>query len=106
MRFAVFGDDRFRFLICQVFDSLQGAQVEFHPDTLVVRIDKTIGVASESVHMAIGVRNAARAHSDCHLMRRFGQKCPEVPVAVRAAHVRFRVALDGMIQIRKFKRIT
>lgn len=73
MRFAVFGDDRFRFLICQVFDSLQGAQVEFHPDTLVVRIDKTIGVASESVHMAIGVRNAARAHSDCHLMKRFGR---------------------------------
>ena len=79
--------------------------MKFHPDAFVIGIDEAVRVASESVHVAIGVGDAARAHSDCHLMKRFGQKCPEVPVTVRTAHIRFRVALDGMIQIRKFKRI-
>ena len=106
MRFAVFGNDGFGFLVGQVFNALQGAQVELHPDAFVIGIDEAIGMTAETVHVAIGIRNATGAHGDGHLMERFGQKGPEIPVVVRAAHIGARVALDGVIQVRKFQRVT
>ena len=68
MRFTVFGNDSFRFLIGQIFDSLHCTQVEFYPDTLVVRIDKAVCMTSESVHVAVRIRDTARTHGDSYLM--------------------------------------
>ena len=58
MRFAVFGNDGFGFLVGQVFNALQGAQVKLHPDAFVIGIDEAIGMTTETVHVAIGIRNA------------------------------------------------
>ena len=59
--------------------------------TMAFEIDvykRQVRVASESVHVAEGGRNAARRHRDGHLMQRLGQQRPEVPVAVRDVYKR------------------
>lgn len=62
-------------------------------------------MAAEPVHMPVRSRNAPVAHRDGHLVQRFGQQRPEVPVGVGAVHVRPRIAFDDMVQVRKFQRI-
>ena len=38
-------------------------------------------------------------------MQRLGQQRPEVPVVVDTAHPRARIALDGVVQVRKLERV-
>ena len=103
VRLTVFSNDGLSLLIGQALNALQGAQVELHPGAYIVAIDKTVGMASESVHVAVRTGNAARTHGDGHLMQRFGQGGPEIPVVGRTAHVGTRVALDGMVQVGKLQ---
>lgn len=57
------------FLIGQVFDALQGCEVKFNPDTLVLGIEKAVGVATKSMHVAVRIGDTARAHGDGNLMQ-------------------------------------
>ena len=93
------------FGISKVLYPLQCPQVELHPGPLVRSIYKTVGVAPETVHMAVRVRNTSRAHGNCNLMQRLGQECPEIPVVVCAAHICTRIPLYGVVQVREFERV-
>ena len=62
-------------------------------------------MAAETVHVAEGARQAAVAHHHRDLVQRFGQRTPEVPVAVGVAQAGAWIALDGMVQVRKFQRV-
>ena len=57
MAFTVFPYDAFGFSIGQVFNALLGSKVEFHPETFIGRIDETIGVTTETMHMTVAGRN-------------------------------------------------
>ena len=57
------------------------------------------------MHVAIRGRKAAFAHHNGDLVQRFGQRSPEVPIILSAAHIGPRIALDRMVQIRKLQRI-
>ena len=93
------------FSITEVLDALHTLEMKFHPMALVGCIDEAEGMAAETVHVAIRGRNAAIAHDDCDLVQRFRQQGPEIPVVVRAAQIRFRIALDGVVQVWKFQRV-
>ncbi|MNE74515.1 hypothetical protein D3C80_1706010 [compost metagenome] len=67
--FTIFGDDGFCFIVHQVFDALLTAEVEFDPETLVIGVDKTEGMAAETVHMTVGFRQAAVAEVDGQLVQ-------------------------------------
>ncbi len=103
--FAVLGDDGFRLGIRQVLDALLADPVEFHPGALIFGIDQAEGVGAKAVHVAVAGGDAALAHGDGHLVQRFGQRSPEIPVVLRAAHVGARIALDGVVEIGEFERI-
>ena len=103
--FAVFGDHGFGFGIAQVFNALLGAEMEFHPETLIGRIDEAVRMRTKTVHVAIAFRNAAVGHHNRHLVQGFRQQCPEVPVVGRAAQIGARVAFDSFVQIRKLARV-
>ena len=105
MRFAVLAHEGFGLRIRQVFDALLGREVELHPRAPVVLVVEAVRVASESVHVAVRGRNAARRHGDRHLVERFGQQCPEVPVVVGRAQVGARIAFHGMVQVGEFQRV-
>ena len=62
-------------------------------------------MAPESMHVAVGIRDAARAHGDSDLVQRFGKQCPEVPVVVGTAHVRLRITFDGVVKVGELQRI-
>src|ERR1700748_806505 len=51
-------------------------------------------------------RDTAIAHDDGDLVQRLREQGPEIPVVIRAAQSSARVALDSMIQVRKFQRVT
>ena len=97
MAFTILGDDGFGFGVGQVFDALLRPEMEFHPEAFVVRVDEAECVAAESVHMTVRIRNTARAHGDGDLMQCFGKQCPEIPITVRATHICFRIAFNGMV---------
>ena len=105
VRFAVFAYEGFGLGVGQVFDALLGPEVELHPGAPVVLVVETVRVASESVHVAVRGRNAPRRHGDRHLMQRFGQQGPEIPVVVGRAQVGARVAFHGMVQVGEFQRV-
>ena len=85
VRLPVFGDDRLGFGVREVLDALQGAQMELHPDTFVLIVDKTVRMATETMHMSIRVRNAARTHRNRYLMQGLGKQSPEIPVVILAS---------------------
>ena len=62
-------------------------------------------MAAETVHVAVRSGDTAIAHGNSHLMKRFGQRSPEVPVAVGAVHVGARIALDDVVQVGELQRI-
>src|SRR5208283_374614 len=101
MALAVRGDKRFRFRVRQILDSLLRAEMEFDPHTRIVGIDHRERVAAEQVHVAERFWNAAVGHDNGHLMQRLRQEAPKIPIVVRASESSPRVALDGMVQIRK-----
>ncbi len=106
IRLAVFGYDSLCLGISEIFNTLESAEMKFHPHTFIILVDKTERVASKAVHMSERCRYAARRHGDGHLMESLGQKSPEIPIACGIAHTCTRVALDGMIEIRKLQRVT
>ena len=77
----------------EVLDALQGAEMEFDPCALVVLVVEAEGVAAEAVHMAERGRNAARTHRDRHLVERFREERPKIPVVVGTSHAGARIAL-------------
>ena len=101
--FPILGNDRLGLLIGQVLDALLGLEVKLDPVPLLIRIDKTEGRASETVHMTVGCRNAATAHDNDHLMERLGQRCPEIPVVTGASHVGAGIPLDRMVEVMEFE---
>ena len=105
MAFAIFGNDRFRFLVSQVLDALLGAQMEFDPDPFIFGIDHAEGVTAKTMHMAIGEGNAAVTHDNGHLVQCFGQRSPEIPVIRGRTQVGLRVTFDSPVEIREFMRI-
>ena len=62
-------------------------------------------MAGETVHVAVGCRNAAVAHDDGDLVQGFGQRGPEIPVVLGAAHVGARVALDRVVEVGELQRV-
>ena len=51
--FTVFADHGFGFGIAQVFNALLGTEMEFHPETLIGRIDEAVRMRAKTVHVAI-----------------------------------------------------
>ncbi len=79
--------------------------MELHPEPLTRVVVEAEGVAAESVHVAVAVRQTPVRHHDRHLVQGFGQVRPEVPVVLRAAEVGPGVALDRMVQVRELQRV-
>src|ERR1700722_10323865 len=75
--------------------------MEFDPHTVIGGIHHRESVAAEKVHVAKGPWNAAVGHDNGHLMKGLRQEAPKIPIVVRASESGPRVALDGMVQIRK-----
>jgi tetratricopeptide (TPR) repeat protein len=103
--FAVLGNDSCSLGVGQVLDPLLRAEMEFDPDALIGRVDHREGVAAEEVHVAEALRDAAVGHDDRHLVQRFGQQGPEIPVVVGAAQPGARVALDRVVEVGEAQRI-
>ena len=57
-----------------------------------------------TVHVTVGIRDAPLAHGDCHLVERFGQGSPEIPVVFSTAQVGAGITMDDMVKVWKFKR--
>ena len=105
MAFPVLADDRCGLFVGQVFDPLLGFEVKLDPVPFAFCVDKTEGMAAETVHMTVGSRNAAVAHDNGDLVQRLGQRGPEVPVVAGAAHVGAGVPLDSVVEVGELERI-
>ena len=105
MAFAVFGYYCFGFFISQVLDALLCFQVELDPEPLVLGIDEAEGMAAESMHMAVRIRNTAVTHDDGHLVQRFRERGAEVPLILGTSHIGAGVSLDSMVEVRKLERV-
>ena len=105
MAFPVLADNRLSLFIAQVTYPLLGDEVKLDPVPFVFCIDETEGVASEAVHMTVGIGNAPIAHNDSDLVQGLRQRGPEVPVVAGAAHVGIGVALDGMVEVWELERV-
>ncbi len=105
MRLAVVRDLRGALRVAPVLDALLGLEVELDPEALVLRIDERVGMRTEAVDMAIGLRQAAVRHQDRHLMQAFRRKRPEVPHRQRRAHVGARMTLLRVDEVGEFQRV-
>ncbi len=103
MALAVLADEFSRLRVRQVLDALLAAQVELHPEALVGRVDEAERMASEAVHMAVGLRKSAIAHDDRDLVKCLGQQGPEVPVAVGVAQIAAWIALHRSVEVRELQ---
>jgi hypothetical protein len=97
--FAIAGDKGRSLGISEVLDSLLRAEMEFDPDPLIGGVDHRESVAAIAVHVTEALRDAAVGHGDGDLVERVGQQRPEIPVIVRAAQPRARVALDRVVEV-------
>src|SRR5580698_7218882 len=79
--------------------------MKLDPKSLVVGIEKAISVTSKPMHMSEGTRQPSITHDDGHLMQRFGQLGPEIPVAIGAAKACTWVAFDRVVEVREFERV-
>ena len=103
--FAVLADQRLGLGVGQILDALLRLEVELDPEALAGRVPEAVGVRAKAVHVAVARRNAALAHDDGDLVQRFGQQRPVVPVVGGAAHIGFRIALDGLVQVGELARV-
>ena len=60
--FSVCGYSRCGLGIGLVFNALLGAEMKLDPETLLIGVNKAIGVGAKSMHVAIRGRNTAIAH--------------------------------------------
>jgi len=104
--FPALADDLLGLFIGQILDPLLGTEMKFYPVTLVPGVDEAEGVAAETVHVAVGGRDAPIAHDDGYLVQRFGERGPEIPVIESAPQVGAGVAFHGVVQVRKLERVT
>src|SRR4051794_35785592 len=88
-------------LVREIFNPLLGAEVELHPNALVLGIDHREGVTSEAMHIPEGLWNSALGHDDGDLMECLWKKRPEVPVILSAPQTGARVALDSVVEVRE-----
>src|SRR5690606_40043547 len=72
----------------------------------IVVVDKAVGVTSKSVHMPIAFWNSTITHDDRHLVQRFREQCPKVPVVVGTSQIGLWITFYSVVQIRKLHRIT
>ena len=103
MAFTVISHKLSRLSIGEVFNRLLANPVEFYPYAFIVFIDKTVCMATETMHCAIGFRNTTVTHYDCYLVNGFWQARPEVPVCCCIAKVCLRIAFYSAVQIRKLQ---
>src|ERR1700677_3081667 len=76
--------------------------MEFHPETLVLRVDETVGMAAIAIDMAQAAGQPAIGHKNSDLMKRLGRKRPEVPHGSGTAQVGLGMPLLRMDEIGKF----
>jgi hypothetical protein len=100
-----YGHDLCRLSVCQVLNALLRFESKLHPETLVLRVDKAVGVASKPMHVAVRLWNATVAHDIGDLVRGFGKVRPEIPVIVRAPHARSRITFDRVVEVGELERI-
>ena len=103
--FPVFRHDLFRFLVCEVRDSLHTTQMEFHPATFVILVIKTERMTSEPVHMTEISWNTPVTHQNHHLMQCLRRQAPEIPHRRVTPQVRLRVSLLRVNKIGKLQRV-
>src|SRR5258707_15774273 len=97
MALTITRDDLSRLSVRQVLNALLGFEGKLHPKSLVLGVDEAVGVAPEPMHMAERPRDSPITHDNGDLVQRFGQVRPKVPIVIRAAHSRSRVALDSVV---------
>ena len=95
----VLSDELLCLLIGEVLDPLLADPVVFDPYTFASLVDHAVCVASESVHVPVGIRDSAVGHDDCDLVQGFGYHGPEIPVVLCGTHVGLRVPLDRMVEV-------
>ena len=67
--------------------------------------DEAEGVPAEAVHLTIACRDPAVTHYHGQLMQGLRQGRPEVPHAVGVTQIGARIAMDDMVEVRKFERV-
>jgi len=71
-------------VVGQVLDPLLGAEMEFDPDALIGRVDHREGCGCRRGALWRKLFGMPRVgHHDRHLVQRFGQQGPEIPVCCR-----------------------
>ena len=103
--FAITRDDLCRLSVGQVLNALLRFEGKLHPETLVLRVNKAIGVASKPMHVAERLGNATVAHDIGDLVERLRKVRPKVPVVVRAPHAGPRITFDRVVEVRELERI-
>ena len=105
MTLAVFCYNGCRLFVGQVLYTLLGEKMELDPHAFALRINQTIGMGTEAVHVSVGCRDATVGHDDGDLVKSLRQHSPEVPVVLRRTHIGVRIALHRMIEVRKLQRV-
>ena len=79
--------------------------MEFNPETFIVGIDKTEGVATKTVHVTVRLRQTTVAEVDGQLVEGFRQLREEIPFVDWITQVGARVTFYHVVQVREFQRI-
>ncbi len=101
----VLADDHLSLLVSEVLDPLLGLEMELDPEAPVLGVEEAEGVAAEAVHVAEGSGDPPVAHDDGDLVERLRQRTPEIPVVLRAPHVRAGVPFHGVVEVRELERV-
>ena len=80
--------------------------MEFHPETLVITVDKAVSMTAEAVHMAVALWQTTVTDIDGQLVEGFRQMREKVPLISHIAQVGARVTFYHVVQIREFQRVT
>src|SRR5208282_1127616 len=93
MALAVATDDARPLRVGHIGDALHGLEMELHPGPLAFGVDEAVGVAAETMHMAIALGQAAVGKQDRDLMQALGREGPEIPHRRRVAQIALGIAL-------------
>ena len=81
--------------------ALAGLEVVLHPEALTLGVDPLVGVGTEAVHMAEGLRDTAVTHQVGDLVCGLRRGGPEIPLHVGIAQTGVRQALLGVDEVRE-----